>query len=157
MGRPQYEFSKVVTATPTISASPDYSSGDLIGTLMTFAAASDNARLGSIESVLLTDLAAQNAAIDVIFFDSNPDATTFTDNAALDIADADLTRICAIVKLAAADYSAFADNSAVQVGAQGRKFALNGSEILYACLVSRGAPNYASTSDLKLTVGLHLD
>ena len=144
------EEPKVLTATPVIDTAI-YASGDLIGTKMTLAGAAKLSRVGRINSIVIADQAKQDAAIDVIFFDSNPSTTTFTDNAALDVADADTLKIIASVKIVAADYSDFADNS-VATKAVDLGFATVGGGDLYACLVSRGTPTYAAATDLQLRV-----
>lgn len=153
MSRQQFDFAKVVAVTPVVDTAI-YASGDLIGGKLTLTDLCGEARTMEIVSVLLTDLAAQNSAIDIIFFNADPTGTTFTDNAALDIADADLTKVCAIVKLLAANYAAFADSSAIASGGIEQIVQLSGSQDLYAALVSRGTPTYVAASDLQLKVAV---
>ena len=74
-----------------------YASGDLIGAKLTLPAP---AKRGKIVSVVLIDQAAQSAVIDVMFWSANPGATTFADNGALDVADADLDNAIGIVPIA---------------------------------------------------------
>ncbi len=99
-----------------------YGSGDVLGTqnpIEIECLTSDNGT-AVIQSLVLGDLDGQNGAIDMIVFNDNPSATTFTDNGALDIADADLTKIvhCGIA-VTSANYKSYADNSAATLNAIG--------------------------------------
>jgi hypothetical protein len=135
-----------------------YASGDLIskaGTVLSITSAmpaDQRGRAGIIQSIGLVDQAKQSAAIDVVFFNANPTATTFTDNAAFDIDDSDMAKIIGYASITS--YASFNDNSFGFVGNLAMEFALNGSTTLYAALVSRGAPTYAAATDLVLTVGI---
>ena len=143
----------ILEGTPTVDTSA-YASGDLIGDdkITLGDAVISRGYGGLIESVVITDLGKQSASIDVVFFTSDPSGTTFTDNAALDIADTDLVKIVGVA--AVADWYAFNDNSVGQVLNLALPFVLRDDENLYAALVSRGTPTYASTSDLTLRVGV---
>lgn len=145
-------------ATPTISISPAYASGDLIGGKISLLRATRGTMgSGIIHSVVLADKGKQSAAVDVVFFASNPSGTTFTDNGALTVADADLLNVVGVVSVTASDYASFADNSVATKLQVGLAFKLDEGETLYACLVSRGAPTYTSTSDLQLRVSILQD
>ncbi len=131
-----------------------YASGDLIGAKLSLTvppwAAGDTAGF-LIQSVSLKDLAKQNAAIDVVFFHADPSGTTFTDNAALDVADADVSKIAGFAQVLT--YASFNDNSYAQAGNLAIPVVMPAGATLYACLVSRGTPTYAA-SDLSLRVGI---
>lgn len=143
----------VVSATPTISSGSAYAAGDLVGTKMSF---SDAVRVdgggGLLHTVTVSDLGKQGAVLDLVLFDSDPSATTFTDNDPLDVADADLTKIVGVVQVLA--YTDFADNSVAVEPAAGVVFKLASGTTLYGALVARTAPTYASTSDLKVRLGI---
>jgi hypothetical protein len=129
-----------------------YSSGDLLGVKLTLTNVwPTGATQPVLTHITVQDLTAQKSAMDVIFFDSDPAATTFTNNGALDIDDADLPKIIAKVTIAATDYVDFADSSVATVS--GLALALfPAASTLYACLVARGTPTYA-TSELSLVFG----
>lgn len=146
-----------LTATPTVSTSPAYTSGDLVGGKISLASATRVAGgtvggTGVIQSVAIHDKGKQNAEIDVVFFAADPANTTFTDNGALTVHDTDLLTIVGHVKLTAADYISFVDNSIASRSGLGLPFKLDSGSTLYAALVTRGTPTYASTSDIKLVV-----
>lgn len=149
-------FAKLIHTDLSVDTSA-YASGDLLGAKLTLSSAiRTSGGTGIIESIVLTDLAKQNAQIDVVFFDSNPSATTFTDNAALDIADADLEKIIGHVTIYASDYISFSDNAVATVRNLGLAFQASGSDDIYACLVVRGTPTYAA-DDLALRVTILQD
>lgn len=144
----------VVTTTPTIDTAI-YASGELMGGLQTLSNATSPTVFGGIiAQVEITDKDAENAAIDVIYFDSNPSSTTFTDQAPLDIADVDLTKIICVVSITA--YKAYADNSSAALQNVNCPFRASSSTI-YAAFISRGTPTYTSASDLSLRTGILQD
>jgi len=146
-----------LTNTPTITANV-YANGQAIGGLITWT----NAALVSggsftVASVTITDKTLQKAPIDVIFFNANPAATTFTDRVALVMNTADLVRIRGFVSVLGTSYTAFTLVAAATVAGVGLPIILSSTSTLYACLVCRGTPTYASTSDLTVTVQLVQD
>jgi len=160
-GTSRSEQQRFVEATPTVGSGAAYTAGDSIGAAaipLSGATAGDGGtgtetHGGMIQSVILTDLGKQSADIDVFFFDVNPSNTTFTDNAALDVSDIDLLNIVGVA--AVTDWKALSDNSVGQMLNLSIPFVLEGGgNTLYAALVSRGTPTYASTADLTLRVGV---
>ena len=137
----------------TVGANTDaYTAGDLIGGKLTLSSAYPSAAQEPyLHSITVQDLDSQAAELDFIFFDADPAATTFTNNAALDIADADLPKIIGFATLTASDYCAFADNSVGTVGNLGIVCKPAGST-LYAAIVARGTPTY-SASGLSVAFG----
>lgn len=151
---------RFLEATPTIDTSA-FGSGDLIGTgaiALTGAVLGDGdtgteEHGGYIQSVVITDLAKQSANIDVVFFDVNPSNTSYSVNNAFDPHDTDILQIVGVA--AVTDWKDFNDSSIGQAMNLAIPFVLeNGNNILYAVLVSRGAPNYGTSSDLTLRVGI---
>jgi hypothetical protein len=145
-----------VTAAP-VCDTLIYAAGDLIGGKLTLTPA---VRLpgcgGIIVRITVADKAKQNAPIDVVFFVADPTGTTFTDQAAFAIADADLLNAFH-VQVLASDYASYSDNSEATVNNVGAAFRLASGSALYAALVSRGTPTYAAAGDLQLTVGIAAD
>jgi len=135
-----------------------YASGDLIANKISLVAAVEGDADqrgpvgGLIQSVIITDLGAQSAALDVVFFDTDPTSTTFTLNAAFDVDDLDLVNIVGVAQVTT--YAAFSDNSVGQALQLAIPFVLPSGNTLYAAIVSRGTPTYASTSDLTIRVGV---
>jgi len=87
-----------------------------------------------------------------VFFDSNPSATTVTDNVALTIADADLTKIIGVIALTT--HKTFVNNSVSVAQDQSIPFNLGNASTLYAILVARSTPTFVATTDVTLRVGI---
>lgn len=146
-----------LSVTPTVDTSA-YAAGDLIGgKLSVDLSFFRDHELLALKGLVLADKAKQSAALDVLFFGADPSATTFTDNAAFDPADADLAKVIAALPLASADYLAFSDSSLVVATGIEIPLALDAADAslsLYVALISRGAPTYASAADLVLRLGV---
>lgn len=146
---------KVVESTPTIETSA-YAAGDLVGEKITL---SNVVRVvpesGVINQVVVTDLDSETVDLDIVFFDTDPSSTTFTDNSAFDIADTDLLNVICVVSLTT--HKDFADNGISQAQNVNCPFALAGATTIYAAIVTRSAVTYTSTSDLTLRVGILQD
>jgi hypothetical protein len=142
-----------IASTPTVSTSPAYTSGDSVGGKISLASAVRLAGTGgTITSVTITDKGKQSAAIDVVFFNADPTNTTFTDNGALTVHDTDLLTIIGVVPITS--WAAFVDNSVGYANGLGLGYKIATGTTLYACLVTRGTPTYAATTDIQLVVGI---
>lgn len=147
----------VCESTPTIDTAA-YASGDLIGDKIELTnAARTAAGSGIIQSISIIDDDGEEAAMDVLFFDTDPTNTTFTDNDPVDIDEADLENYIGHASVASADYSSFASNSAASVQNVGIPFDLASGTSIWAVIVSRGTPTYTATDDLTLRVGILRD
>jgi hypothetical protein len=99
------------------------------------------------------DLTAQKAALDCLIFDSNPGGTTFTNNGAFDLADADIVRVVGVVQIAASNYIDAADNSVACVSSLAIPVVSGEAGTLYACFISNSAtPTYTAN---ELSVVFH--
>lgn len=151
-----------ISVTPVAGTGVAYATGDMIGTgeLTLTNAISKYAQGGCrtcvIESVTVKDLAKQSSAMDLLIFDEEPSATTFSNNDALDIDDADLPYLVGSIPVTANDYEAFNDNSmAVLFNLNKRLFCSDTeSQNLYLVPVSRGTPTFVTASDLVITLGI---
>lgn len=150
----QKSWSYSVSVTTDTNA---YAAGDNVGGLLTLTNALDPSyKTGKIYSAVISDLDKQAADFDIIIFDANPTGTTFTNNAALDIADADISKIAGVVQIGTSVN--FADNevvigSSVQLPVR----VTNADGNLYAALVVRTTPTFSSTSALNLKLLLEQD
>jgi hypothetical protein len=143
--------SKALTATPTVSTGA-YTSGDNVGGKVTLASACrDTTGSGIIQSVVITSKSIQTATFDVVFFSADPSGSTFTDNVAQAVVDADLSKVIGVAQCTTV--VALAAESIHQATAIGLPFALSGgATTLYAAIVVRGTPTLGSTSDIWLSV-----
>lgn len=145
----------VVEAAPTCDTNA-YTAGDLIGGKLTLSnATAYTVYSGIISNVVIEDKDAESTDIDVVFFDTDPSTTTFTDNAAFDPSDTDLLNIICVVSVTT-DVT-FNDNGLSYALNQNCPFRTPGSNTIYAALVAREAVTYTSSSDLLLRVGILQD
>ncbi len=112
---------------------------------------------GAICSVLLGDLASVAVDLEVVFFDADPTATTFSINNPFDVADADLPKVFGSVLLATADRFNYADNG-IKFKVLPNILPFNAHRVgtgrIYAAFLSRGAPTFASTADVSYKIGM---
>lgn len=142
---------KRVALTVTAGA---YSTGQCVGGLQTVSTNMFNVNVGTgeIRGITISDEAKQSLDVDVVFFDTNPASTTFTDNATLDIADADLDKISTVVQVRT--HVTFNDNSVSISGDIARLIrATTTTNKIYFTLVARGSATFAAVTDVS--VGLY--
>lgn len=140
-----------------------YATGDVLGTGNPVAVevmARDNGT-GVIQSLSIGDLSKQDGAIDIIVFGMAPTATTFTNDSALDIADADLSKIIGVISIGASDYSDFADNSVatktpVSMVVSNFSTTTGAKTKLWLAFVSRDSKTYAA-NEVSCNLGVFQD
>ena len=153
---------KFVAASPTADTAI-YASGDLIGGKLTFTnAVRSSVGSGYVVSVTITDLSAQASDLDLVLFKSDPTATTFTDQAALDIADADVPKVLGVVSFASSSRYAWVDNgvkhtASLLIPVRAETSAGLPNTSLYGALVSRGTPTFSASGDLTVTLAISQD
>lgn len=135
-----------------------YATGDVLGDLSPIKIEPVRGVYGTgiIHSVIIQDLSAQSGAIDLVIFDSNPTATTFTDNSALDIADADLPKVIGVISVTASDYDSFSDNVVATVRNIGLPVMSLSNSNLWVVPVSRDAKTYVA-DELSIVLGILQD
>ena len=153
-----YADTPIVTHTKTVSVVPVvdtniYAANDNVGGKLTFSnIVRAQVYSGEVRSVTITDLGGDSANLNLILFNADPTATTFTNNAATDIADADLDKIVCVVPVTT--HYAFADNGASTAVYVGCAFELSNATTLYGALVATGTPTLDAVDALtvKLTI-----
>ena len=147
----------IIEVTPVIQAAT-YAAGDLLNEKIEFSdpfgidTTQPLVNCGLIQSVWLIDLNKADVNLDVLFFDVDPSNTSFTLNSAFAVHDTDILNILPPIHVT--DWTVFNDNSVGRSINLDIPFSVASGASLYAALVTRGAPTYASTSDLTLRVGL---
>lgn len=134
-----------VTKALTVTAGA-YSANDVVGGRIEFGPIPP----GVLRAVVLTDLAAQAGAYQLVFFKDAP--TAIADNDPYDIADADHAKIIGAVHLtdtAGADKFDFADSK--MYSRQGLALPMS-PNTLYGYLIALGTPTYAATTDVQVTL-----
>lgn len=143
----------VLTLTPTVSATPDYTAGDAMGGTQTLTGA---ARVSGgtviLESLTVYDKDNQKKAITILFFDSSPSAATTTDNGAFVFSTA-ISKLVGKVNIAAADYETVDSIGIACLKAIGLEMLCSGSANLYAVAIAGEAINLATTTALTFKYG----
>lgn len=144
---------KVLEATVTNDANI-YADLDQLGELITITDAFSVASYkGSINSITVIDAVKQKAAFRIYFFDEAPTVAS-SDNAALDITDAEMIGKCiGKVEIAAADYKDLANCSVATVQGLNLVYTSKSSSLHCICQ-SGGTPTYGATNSLTLKIGL---
>ncbi len=137
--------------TPTISASPDYAAGDLIGTVGTIAGGGAAGNRLVLDSVTIRDKAGQAPAL-VLFLCAqtlNGAGGTYTDNAPVVWGTGDKDKVMDVIAVAAANYKTVAGLSVQTLSNLGMVVHPNATDFFVA-IVADGAYNAALTNDLTI-------
>jgi hypothetical protein len=140
-----------VCVTPAITASSAYTTGDVVGGLITLPSAFLSTNSGILQAVRLTSKSVQTAEFDVTFFSAVP-ATTFTDKTAPSIVAADVLLTQPPIKLTN-NFSGLGTHTVY--GADGISRPINEvGASAYAVITTAGTPTFASASDLQLCASI---
>jgi hypothetical protein len=141
---------KRITASPTVDTNI-YAAGDLVGGLLTFGLDAFRPAGGAfLRQALLYDLAKQDVDLDLLLLSAS--ITPGTDNAAFDLADADMTKVRGLVNLTT--FAGFNDSGILHATGLSVPITLDLTQAtlaVYAVLISRGTPTYGA-SDLTLAL-----
>jgi hypothetical protein len=117
----------------------------------------------SVVQITVVDIDAQNAALDLIFFNAAPTVSS-TDNNPYDVSDAEMAaKFVGVVSVAAADYQSWTGSAGNQSVATVTNVGLS-----FQCtpattpdwrvgIVVRGAPTYLATDSLRVYVHFLVD
>lgn len=138
---------RTVCVTPTISDTA-YATADVIGGKQTIANAMRSGIFtGVMQNIMVLDIGAEAKSIEICIFNQDPSASTITNDAAVDFADADLSKIAGCTTVS--DFSAFADNGIGQAKNLGLAIDTSGGTSLYAVAIDRSTgATYDSTAAL---------
>lgn len=142
-----------VTVAPTVTAASAYTSGNTLGSLLTFTnAARVAAGSGIIQNVSIDFKSAQTAPVDLLLFIASPSGSTVTDKTAVAVAVGDFDKQLAPIHIT--DCTNTGTTSVCSATALGIAFALPAGRDLYAIAVTRGTPTFTATTDVsvRLTV-----
>lgn len=137
----------IVAVTPTISNGVAYTANDQLGGVQTITSATTATKFQTrLVNVSIIDKAKQSAAITIFFFNASPTVAS-SDNAALDITDAEMaSKYIGHVEIGSGDYASIAASS---VACKECYLMLaSASANVYAVAMTTGTPTYGSTSDL---------
>ena len=132
-----------MTVLPGLTASPNYATGDSLGTNLTVSGLPEH---GIIRGVTVVDRADQDVNIDFVFSQSS---LTVTDTAAFDPTDAELENVVGVIQVNS--WFSFNDNS---VGCEANTelpYQTNDGSLIVQG-VTRGAHNLAATTDIRISL-----
>lgn len=138
-----------ISVTPTITAGA-YADGDNLGGLQTLtSAARTTGGLAILESIVITDKANQQAEMTILFFDSDPTGagTDLDNNDPFAITTA-LSKVIGHVDIVVGNYTEVDSKAVATLPGINLGLPASGSANLYAAAIVRGAPTFASTTDL---------
>ncbi len=144
----------ILSAAPTVTASSAYTANDAVGGELSFELGPDDGkRSARIHSALITDLAAQGAAMELWLFSASQGAGVTADADAFDPTDANLANVVAVIPFGT--HYAATDNGVSQAEDIALPLVVVATDkTLYGQLVTRGTPTYGSTSDLTVKLGV---
>lgn len=141
----------------TLQASPaaSYASGDCVGVLCELTNIANNKGV-RLDSIILQAVGAGTGTWDmtVLFFDSNPSATTFTDDAALTINSADVDKLEAFVPVVNADWKTIGTRKYANLGRLEKVIASSGSVWM---AIQADATFDGPANDLEISCGFTQD
>ena len=138
-----------VTVSPVITAGA-YTTGNLVGPLMTFANALGVLQSGVLQSIRVASKTVQSAALTLHVFDTNPTNTTWTDKTAPGINVADIPYLVGSYPLGGAS-SPLGTHTIWNLDGIGK--GINAaSTSLYGILTVTGTPTFGSTSDISVSI-----
>ena len=137
-------FETPLVTLPGTHITTAYASGDALGTQFEI----EVPQSGSIQTIHVTDMsAATGIALDILLFDAP--ITQTTDDAAMDMADADRAKYKGVLKVAASEYAAMADNCVATTPNVGVAYAAPRGKLICQC-VSRGTHTLVALTDLAV-------
>ncbi len=153
---------RMLTLTPTVSLSA-YTAKDNMGGKLSFLGAGNTdgvASSGVVRSAVLGNAAATALVntVRLFLFDSDPLSSTFTDAAALDIDDADLSKVVGSIAFTVALYGdQGVDNTVGGFGDLYIPYDLGSGTTLYGALQVVGAEDLVADTDITIRLGVQLD
>jgi hypothetical protein len=148
----------LITVVPALSLTA-YSSGDNIGGKLTLSnAVRIAAGTGLLQSIQVLDRIGQNPALEIILFDSDPSASTFTDNAAFAVTSPDALKELGRVSVSSSDWVTVGTRGRATLRGVGLVIACASGRDLFAALAVNGStPTYTAVDNLQLRFGFLLD
>ncbi len=146
----------ILSPTVTVDAGA-YQAGDVVGGKLTLTSAMRvSGGTGKFETLTVIEKGTQAAVLDVLIFDADPAAGTYTDAAALTVHDTDAGKLIQRVHVAAADYVSTGGYGVASIPLN-LTLKASGSANLFAIITTSGTPTYSATSSLKVRFGIQRD
>ena len=155
--------SALIAPTVTVSTSPAYTAGDVVGGALAITSAatrvsSNKGGTAVLLSLSVIETGTQKPALDILLFSALPTGT-YTDNVAPTISTADIANCMGKVSVLAADYNTVGTLSIATL-AVGVVIAVGtavASTTIYAVPVTSGTPTFSATTSLQIKFGFLQD
>ena len=146
-----FPITEKVTIIPVVDTDIFAATDVLFADTLLAAVAREDGGSVTLVSIAGRDLAKQDSAIDLYFFDSEPATGTYAINGAFDLNDTDADLFVGHVAIVAGNYSDGNDNSVFTKRNIGLQMKCLTVDDLYVIGVCRGTPTYAAATDLSFT------
>lgn len=146
-----------ITLAFTVSTSPAYSTGDVIGGKVTISGAlRASGKSAILQDLHLFDAANQKPAGSLLFFNADPAAATTTDNSAFAYST-DTAKQIARVDIAASDWTTIDSKASLHIRNIGALLSAASGVDVYAVFVTTSTPTFAATNNLSGSVSVLRD
>lgn len=147
----------VLQPTVTVSTSPAYTAGDVVGgEIVLTGAVRKVSGTGVFQSLTVFDVSNQKPALTILVFNADP-AGTYTDNGAFAFNASDYAKLLGKISVAATDYVTLDSKAIASPAIQPFCIASATTQNLWLVMVVSTTPTFAATTDLRLTVGILSD
>ncbi len=141
----------------TVTAGAYHALDDIGGVLTLTGAARATGGGTTLTRVSVLDAANQKAQLELLFFNANPAASTFTDNAAPVIHANDVGKYIGRLTIYAADYLSVGTKAVTCLSNLGLGFVTAASANLFYVILTPSTPTYAATGDLQISLAFFPD
>lgn len=150
----QKAYTKNIYLTPAVTASSAYSTGQVIGGLLTF----QGTQAGIVVDAAVLEIDQQSVVMELWLFNAKP--SVIADKGTFTLSDADYAKQAGYISFPTANIASDTNGSVHYVAAQGvavRGPIVNGQGTFYGYLVNRGTPTWSTTSSVTVKVGMLSD
>jgi hypothetical protein len=145
---------RIISVSPTLSSSPDYVDGDVIGGKLSISeAARVSGGSGIVHFLSISSKVDITVGLRILFFKSDPSNTTFTDNAAFGLDSLDYDKLLGHIDVESSEWIDLGTPNLVTKANINVPYQLASGTTLYAVAVARGTINIGSSSDLTFNFG----
>lgn len=149
------QISPAVTVSTSI-----YAAGDVVGGKLTLAnVVRATGGTAVLQSLFLQDLSNQKPALEILIFNADPAAGTYTDNGAFAVNTTDAAKLIRRIPVATTDWVTLGTMAIADISPGGKVLKAASGTSLYALIIVGGTstPTFATTSALTVRFGVLQD
>lgn len=141
----------------TVSTSPAYTTGDVVGGKITIAnALRASGKAALVQDLYVFDAANQKMAGNLLFFNADPTAATITDNSAFAYGS-DAAKQIGKIDILVSDWTTINGKATLHLKNLGALVRAASGTTIYAAFVTTSTPTFATSGDLAGALGLLRD